>query len=278
MVKKWVWLVALAVGNGTIAAVAQAQGEGAVAIPAPADVAYPGTIRLEVDASDVGRRIFRVREEIPVAAGPLTLLYPQWLPGNHAPRGPIDKLAGLAIRGNGQPIAWKRDPLDVYAFHLDVPPGVTSLTVEFDFLSPQDPGQGRVVMTPDLLNLQWNTVALYPAGYYARRITVAPRVKLPAGWQFGTALGRAQGSGNAADGDGAVVFEPVPFDVLVDSPMFAGRHYKRIDLGGTPAPVHLNLFADRGEEPGVQARADRGASAPRAAGAQVVRLAALRSL
>ena len=244
MVKTWVWLVALAVGNAPVAATAQVQGEGTQAIPAPADVAYPGTIRLAVDASDVDRRIFRVREEIPVVAGPLTLLYPQWLPGNHAPRGPIDKLAGLAIRGNGQPIAWKRDPLDMYAFHLDVPPGVTSLAVEFDFLSPQDSGQGRVVMTPDLLNLQWNTVALYPAGYYAGRITVAPSAKLPAGWQFGTALARAQGSGNAADGDGSVAFEPVPFDVLVDSPMFAGRHYKRVDLGGTPAPVHLNLFAD----------------------------------
>ncbi|WP_291187817.1 peptidase M61 [Dokdonella sp.] len=214
------------------------------AVPAPADVVYPGTIRLDVDASDVGRRIFRVREEIPVAAGPLTLLYPQWLPGNHAPRGPIDKLAGLIIRGNGQPIAWKRDPVDVYAFHLEVPPGVASLSLEFDFLSPQEPSQGRMVMTPELLNLQWNTVALYPAGHYSSRVTVAPSVKLPSGWQFGTALERSEGSGNATGADGTVAFKPVTFDVLVDSPMFAGRHYKRVDLGGTPAPVHLNLFAD----------------------------------
>lgn len=242
MAKRWVWAVACAIGMG--AGVGQAQIETVRAIPAPADVPYPGTITLNVDASDVGRRIFRVREEIPVVAGPLTLLYPQWLPGNHAPRGPIDKLAGLTIRGNGRPIAWTRDPVEVYAFHLDVPQGVGSLSVEFDFLSPQDPGQGRVVMTPDLLNLQWNTVALYPAGHHSSRITVAPSVKLPAGWQFGTALARAQGSGNAAGADGTVAFEPVPFDVLVDSPMFAGRNYKRVDLGGTPAPVHLNLFAD----------------------------------
>ena len=222
---------------------APAQEGAAAAIPAPADVAWPGTLKLDVDATDVGRRIFRVREQIPVVPGPLTLLYPQWLPGNHAPRGPIDKLAGLVVRANGQPLAWKRDPVQVYAFHVDVPAGASTLAVEFDFLSPQDPAQGRVVMTPDLLNLQWNTVALYPAGHYASRITVAPSVKLPDGWQFGTALERSEGSGNAPGADGRVAFKPVTFDVLVDSPMFAGRHYRRVDLGGSP-PVHLNVFAD----------------------------------
>lgn len=242
MVKRWGRAIACAIGSAAIVGTVGAQSSGA--IPAPADIVYPGTIRLEVDASDVGRRIFRVREEIPVVAGALTLLYPQWLPGNHAPRGPIDKLAGLSIRGNGQSIAWKRDPLDMYAFHLEVPQGVGTLSVEFDFLSPQDSSQGRIVMTPELLNLQWNTVALYPAGHYSSRITVTPRVVLPAGWQFGTALERVEGSGNATGSDGAVAFKPVTFDVLVDSPMFAGRYCKRVDLGGAPAPVHLNLLAD----------------------------------
>lgn len=220
-----------------MAGMATAQ-EGAYTIPAPVDTAWPGTIRLDVDATDIGRRIFRVREEIPVSPGPLTLLYPQWLPGNHAPRGPIDKVAGLVIRAGGQSLAWKRDPVQVNAFHLDVPDGVSSLLVEFDFLSPQDPGQGRVVMTPELLNLQWNAVALYPAGHNVGGITVAPSVRLPAGWQFATALERRNGAA-----DGTVAFKPVSFEVLVDSPMFAGLHYKRIDLGGSP-PVHLNIFAD----------------------------------
>jgi len=214
------------------------------AVPPPADVTYPGTLKLAVDASDIERRIFRVHEEIPVAAGALTLLYPQWLPGNHSPRGPIDKLGGLMIRGNGQNIAWTRDPLDVYAFHVDVPAGVSVLSLDFEFLSPQDTSQGRVVMTPQMLNLQWNTVALYPAGYYSSRILVAPSVKLPAGWQYGSALDRSDGSGNATAADGTVAFKPVPFNTLVDSPMFAGRYYKRVDLGGAKAPVHLNLVAD----------------------------------
>src|SRR4029453_10835393 len=126
-------------------------------IPAPVDVAYPGTLKLVVDAVDVDHRVFRVREDIPVTPGPLTLLYPQWLPGNHAPRGPIDKLAGLAFSAAGKPVAWTRDPVDVYAFHLDVPQGATTLLAEFQFFSPQASGQGRVVMPPEMLDLQWNT-------------------------------------------------------------------------------------------------------------------------
>ncbi|MEO6688621.1 MAG: peptidase M61 [Dokdonella sp.] len=214
-------------------------------IPPPVDASYPGTLKLDVDATDLDHRIVRVHEEIPVAAGSLTLLYPQWLPGNHAPRGPIDKLAGLAISGNGKPIAWKRDPLDVYAFHIDVPPGVASIAVDFAFLSPQDASQGRVVMTPDMLNLQWNTVALYPAGYHARGITVAPTVKLPSGWQFGCALEKM----GALAANGSVNFKPVAFDILVDSPMFAGRHYKRVDLAGAGnVPVRLNIVADEAKD------------------------------
>ncbi len=112
---------------------------------APVDRPYPGTITVDVDATDLDRRIFTVHETIPVAAGPLTLLYPQWLPGKHSPRGPIDKLAGLVIHGGGQRIEWTRDPVDVYAFHLDVPAGVAAIDLDFQFLSPTAPNQGRVV-------------------------------------------------------------------------------------------------------------------------------------
>ena len=213
--------------------------------PAPADVDYPGTLKLAVDATDLDHRIFRVREEIPVSGGELTLLYPQWLPGNHAPRGPIDKFAGLAFTIDGKPLAWTRDSTDVYAFRLNVPQGATKLVAEFEFLSPLDPAQGRIVMTPDMLNLQWNTVALYPAGHYASRITFAPSVKLPAGWQFATALD-ASGSASA---DGSVAFNPVSLETLVDSPMLAGRYFKRVDLDpGAKVPVRLDIFADEAKD------------------------------
>jgi len=209
--------------------------------PAPRDVPYPGAIRLIVDATDTERHIFRVRETIPVRPGqPIVLLYPQWLPGNHAPAGRVDKLAGLTIRAGRERVAWTRDPIDVHAFRVEAPPDATSLEVEFQFLSPVEPDQGRVVMTPEMLNLQWNAVVLYPAGHFARQITVAPTLQLPDGWQAATALETASVRG------GVVEFKPASLETLVDSPVFAGRHFRRFDLGSAGgAPVRLNVVADR---------------------------------
>jgi predicted metalloprotease with PDZ domain len=213
-------------------------------IPAPQDKPYPGTIRLSVDATDLQHAIFRVHETIPIAqSGSVTLLYPKWLPGNHGPTGPIDKLAGLEIRADGQRLAWKRDVVDVYAFHVNVPKGAAALDVDFQFVSPVANNEGRVVMTPEMLDLQWNAVALYPAGYYSRQILVEPSVKLPSGWQFGTAL-------EAASSDnGVTTFKPVAFNTLVDSPMFAGHYFERVDLDpGAKVPVHMDVVADRADE------------------------------
>jgi predicted metalloprotease with PDZ domain len=214
-------------------------------IAAPKDVAYPGTIRLAVDATDVERRIFAVQETIPVRSGaPVTLLYPQWQPGNHGPSGRVDKIAGLMIHasGGGARIEWTRDAVDVFAFHVAVPAGVNSLDVDFQFLSPVEPNEGRVVMTPDMLSLQWIDLALYPAGYFARQIPVAASVRLPAGWEFATALETA-----SADA-GVATFKTVPFDTLADSPMVAGRYFKRLDLDpGAAAAVRLDIVADRAE-------------------------------
>jgi predicted metalloprotease with PDZ domain len=212
-------------------------------IAVPKDTPYLGTIRLSVDATDIGRHIFNVQETIPVRAGEsMVLLYPQWTPGNHAPSGRVDKLAGLMIQANGARVPWVRDSVDVFAFHVDVPAGTTKLDVAFQFTSPTDTNEGRVVMTPDMLNLQWTAVALYPAGYFARQIMVDPSVRLPEGWEFATALETAASNG------GVTTFKPVSFDTLVDSPMFAGRYFKRLDLDpGGRAPVHLNIVADRAD-------------------------------
>jgi predicted metalloprotease with PDZ domain len=211
-------------------------------IGAPQDKPYPGTIRLAVDATDVTRHVFRVKETIPVQAGALTLLYPKWVPGTHAPIGRIDSLAGLVIEANGKRVEWLRDTVDVYAFHLDVPAGATALDLQFQFLSAGDGNEGRIVATPEMLNLQWHSVALYPAGHFVRQITVEPSLRLPDGWQFATALEIA--STDAA----ATAFKPVSLETLVDSPVFAGRYVKRVDLDASgPAPVRLNIFADRAD-------------------------------
>lgn len=208
-------------------------------VRAPQNVPYSGTLKITVDATDVVHRIFRVHEVIPVQSGPLTLLYPQWIPGNHSPTGPIDKLAGLVVTANGKTLPWQRDPFNVYAFHVDVPQGATQVEARFQFLSAQDRHEGRVVMTPEMLNLQWNTVTLYPAGYYARQIPTEASVKLPVGWQAGTALDVA-----STDGD-TIHFKPIDYEDLVDSPIYAGKYFKRLDLDpGASAPVHMDIVAD----------------------------------
>ena len=194
---------------------------------------------MDVDASNLAQRIMQVRQEIPVAPGPLTLLYPAWLPGNHAQRGPIDKLAGIRFSANGRPITWKRDPMDVYAFHLDIPQGVSRLEARYQYLTPTDSAQGRVVMTPSMLNLQWNAVLLYPAGHAQWQVQFAPRVKYPAGWQAATALDVERREGDT------VIYKPVNLEILADSPVYAGRHFKQIDLTAAgKRPVRLNVVAD----------------------------------
>ncbi|MET0283976.1 MAG: peptidase M61, partial [Polyangiales bacterium] len=206
------------------------------------DVDFPGHIQLEVDASDVQRGIFRVRQRIPVpASGPLTLLYPKWLPGYHAPQAEIALFAGLEVSAGDADLPWTRDLVEVFAFHVDVPAGVENLDVRFQFVSPTAPEHGRVVATPDMLNLQWNSVVLYPAGYFSRRIQVEAALTLPEGWSFGCAL-RASSEGDVHK------FEPVALDVLIDSPIFAGRNFRRLQLDDERGEVHMNIVADTPEQ------------------------------
>lgn len=205
-------------------------------IPAPRDVPYPGTIQLDVDATDTARGIFRVTETIPVnGPGPMTLLYPKWLPGNHGPSGPISSVAGISVTAGGRAIPWQRDPVEVYGFHIDVPAGVREIRVQFQHLSATASSQSRVEMTPNMLNVQWEKVSLYPAGYFTRGIPVQASVTLPAGWQAATSLDGGRINGNR------ITYATVPYETLVDSPMFAGRYYRREALGHN---VNLNIFAD----------------------------------
>ena len=214
--------------------------------PVLADGPYPGTLKLSVDATDLSHRVFSVRQDIPVGPGPLRIHYPQWLPGNHGPRGPIDEIGGLRFSAGGQPLPWRRDPLDVYSFLLEVPAGVDTITAEFQHLSPIGSAPGRVVMTPEIVGLQWNAVVLYPAGYRADQIPVEASVTLPAGWGYGTALEPVDG-GNRA-GATPVRFKPVDLDTLVDSPLLAGKHYKRFELEGGERPVGIDAVADKPSE------------------------------
>ncbi|MDB6114057.1 MAG: peptidase domain protein [Lacunisphaera sp.] len=229
--------VPLAVFAANSAPVAQSASD--TILPAR-DVPFPGTLTLAVDASDVMRGIFQITEKIPVsAAGPLTLLYSEWIPGKHRPFGQLPNLAGLKISAEGKALPWTRDPVDVFAFHVEVPAGVSAIEAQFQFLAPTDGAQGRIVTTPDLLNLQWESVSLYPAGHYVRQITIAPTVKFPDGWKAATALEVAASDGNS------IRYKPVSYETLVDSPIFAGANFRTETL----APgVRLNIVADRPEQ------------------------------
>lgn len=200
-------------------------------------------IVLHVDASNVAQQIFRIQSTIPATPGKLTLLYPQWIPGNHGPSGPLNQLAGLRLSANGQPLEWTRDPVNMFAFHVTVPAGASAVQAQYQFLSPVEPNQGRITMTREMLGVQWQAITLYPAGRPTREIAVQPNLTLPAGWQFGSAL-EVQSQAATAAGQ-QVAFKPLDLETLVDSPLFAGRYFKRIDLDpGAAKPVHLNLVAD----------------------------------
>ncbi|AQR61387.1 peptidase M61 [Brevundimonas sp. LM2] len=236
-------LATLLLASGTaVAQIAPYPGHPATPQPIPAvvDRAWPGVVRLEVDATDLNRRIYQVRETIPVeGAGPMTLFFPQWLPGNHGPVGPIVQLGGLIFTANGQRVEWVRDTLSPYAYHIEVPAGATEVVATFQHLSPTTSAQGRITMTAEMLNVQWEKMLLYPAGRFHRNITTQASITLPEGWQFGTALETESSAG------ATTTFKPVSLDVLVDSPMFAGEHYRQIDLDpGGRSPVRLNIVAD----------------------------------
>jgi predicted metalloprotease with PDZ domain len=207
-------------------------------IVAPADTPYPATISLMVDATNVNDRIFDVHEAIPVQGSKITLLYPQWIPGTHSPSNAIANFAGLVVTANGQRIPWVRDKVNMYAFHIDVPQGVTTLNVNFQYLGPIDPKRGRV--SSKFADMTWCRVALYPAGYFSRDIKFEASLRMPEGWKYATAL-----ETNSQDGN-LVKFKETTFNTLVDSPVYIGANSKRVDLSSGPDnQVFLNVFADK---------------------------------
>jgi predicted metalloprotease with PDZ domain len=206
----------------------------------PVDHRYPGIIDLQVDASNIGQRIFEVHEHIPVKAGKLTLLYPQWRLGAHAPAGYLlSQFAGLMLSANHHRLEWLRDPGDMYVFHVDIPAGVSMLDAEFQFLSPVEGSQGAIVATAEMLAVHWESLLLYPAGVYAHGVIFKASIVMPQGWKFAGALELAEQVGAEAS------FKPVNLEDLIDSPIYAGKYFKRVDLDpGAKVPVFLDLVAD----------------------------------
>jgi predicted metalloprotease with PDZ domain len=221
--------------------------------PAAAPAAAGGPITLAVDATEASRKIFHARLTIPAKPGPLILLYPKWIPGEHEPSGPIADLAGLKISAAGKPLAWRRDTADMFTFHVDVPAGAAAIDVALDYLSPAaaDGFSAGASATAQLTVVSWNQMLLYPAGPRSDDLTYNASLSLPAGWQFGTALPVAEGGDTAAPAEGAggaaktIRFKPVSLTTLVDSPVIAGALFRVVPLNPGSNPSHeIDIAAD----------------------------------
>jgi predicted metalloprotease with PDZ domain len=203
--------------------------------------AAPGPIKLSVDATQAPQKILHTHMEIPVKPGPLTLYYPEWIPGEHMPDGPIIEVTGMKFAAGGKTIPWRRDLVEMYSIHLDVPAGVSTLEADFDFLlaAPSSGFTAGGSATANLDVLSWNQVLLYPKGSPAKDITFVAALRLPAGWKFGTALPIAKQDGETVE------FAPAPLTTLVDSPVLAGRYFRAVQLTPGQSPPHeLDIAAD----------------------------------
>jgi len=224
--------------------VAWTLGVGSLTAVTP-PVAKLRPVTLDLDASEVGRKILHAKLVIPVQPGALTLYYPKWIPGEHAPTGPVTDLAGLKLSAGGRSVAWKRDDAEMYTFHCEVPPGASELEASLDFLLPPSSVEGyssAASSTSELATLNWNQVLLYPAGSPARDIIYKASLTLPTGWRLGTPLPIASSSGRRT------VFEAVSLETLVDSPVICGAHFRELPIGRETAVPHFVEMAAESEE------------------------------
>jgi predicted metalloprotease with PDZ domain len=208
---------------------------------APAQSRVTGTITLTLDARETPRKLLHARETLTVTSGALTLVYPKWLPGEHAPDGAIDDLVGLKFTAGGKTVPWRRDAVDQFAFHLTVPEGVTTLDVSLDFLSAI--GQGGFSSasseTAHLGIYSWNQVLLYPQGARTDDVMFRASMQLPAGWKSGTSLQIAKQNGDTTE------YAPVSLTTLVDSPVIAGQYLREVPLDPSSSrKVYADLVGD----------------------------------
>lgn len=191
------------------------------------------SIKLNMDATDAARNVLRTTLTIPVKPGPLTLFYPKWIPGEHSPTGPINDLAGLKFTGNGKSIPWKRDDVEMFAFHCEVPASVSALEITFD-----DVSQPGTTMTARLARLKWNRVVLYPRGMSSDAVRVVASLKLPPGWKYATPLPVSRETRDE------VQFKEVSLTELVDSPAIIGANFRKVTLSSGGVLHEMDIVAD----------------------------------
>jgi predicted metalloprotease with PDZ domain len=189
-------------------------------------------IQITADLSDAPRKLFHAEVDLPVMAGPLTLTTPKWIPGHHRPNGFADNIVGVVFTANGQPLAWRRDDVDLYQFHLTIPDGVTTLHAHLDCIV-------LGLVTPKMAMLDWETLLLYPASTPVRDIPIQPSVIVPAGWGVGTALTPiGDGAYPIPTAASATRFAVTNVEQLQDSPILTGRYFHEFTLAPEISPKH----------------------------------------
>ena len=208
-------------------------------------------ITLAVDLTDAPRKILHAEETVAVKPGPMTLVYPKWIPGEHGPTGPIDNQAGFVITtGSGERVKWERDDVDMYSYRITVPSGATELKIKMDFLAtaPNTGFSAGASTSANLALLSWNSVLVYPADAKASEVMFTPSLTVADNWKFGTALERA-GALDSSAGKQSTHFKAVSLEQLVDSPVLAGRYFREIPLAADVKPDHyLDLAGDGPED------------------------------
>src|SRR5215213_4995427 len=188
---------------------------------------------LNVDATDAARNIVHSKLTIPVKPGPLTLFYPKWIPGEHSPTGPINDLVGLKLSAGGKPIAWRRDDVEMFAFHCEIPPGVSVLDVTFD-----DVSEPETTASAKLARIKWNRLLVYTQGMNSDAVTVKASLKLPPGWRYASALPVA------GESNDELQFKEVSLTQLVDSPAIIGANFRKFPLTSLGTLHEIDAMAD----------------------------------
>jgi predicted metalloprotease with PDZ domain len=211
-------------------------------LSATTSLAQQKIISLDVDATTIAKKILQAQETFPLTSPTdhtVDLVYPKWIPGNHAPTGPIADLVNLRFTANGKTIAWMRDPVDMYRFHIPVPAGTNVLVADFSLVGTYAAGNDFAIgntSTPVQGDVNWDQIVLYPAETTADNVTVSASIKLPDHWSYATALPHPSQQG------GTIHFEPVSLTTLIDSPLMCGSIMREFDI--TPKGVSQRHLLD----------------------------------
>jgi len=200
-------------------------------------------IEITADLSDAPRKLFHADVDLPVTAGPLTLTTPKWIPGHHMPSGPVEEITGVVFTANGRTLEWRRDDVDLYQFHLTIPPGVTTLHAHLDCIVTSRVSQKLAAM-------EWETLLLYPANTPVRDIAIQPSVKVPAGWGVGTALTPVSAGSYPIPAPEAVTqFAVTNVEQLEDSPILSGQYFHEYPLAPEISPKHyIDVASDQPDD------------------------------